>query len=197
MRRPTSSLSNTGLKAPKSIVMMDQHQVRWALLKISLVALMGSSWIFTSFVFGSRPVDNAELIESDDALVSLVRMPASLPGQLPANLLTAQTKPMEPIRMDVMKLPCWDLPEIAEQPISSRWVRLIGRPCQSGAMAESVEVSNLSNGYSGTVFSTQKHGMTTDFIPLEEGNNEIMVRIGRAEGVAYENHFVLVKAAAE
>ncbi len=179
---------------------MDQHQVRWALLKISFVALMGSSWIFTSFIFGTQPTDSTDEIESDDALVSLVRIPASLPGQLPGQLpklLMAQTQPMEPIRMDVVKLPCWDLPEVAEQPISSRWVRLTGRPCQSGALPESIEVNNLANGYSGTVFATQKDAMTTDFIPLEEGNNEIMVRIGQADGVAFENRFVLVKAAAE
>jgi len=181
---------------------MDQQQVRWAMLKISMVALVCSSWIFTSFVFDTRPTEiewSAVDAVTEDALVSLVRLPASLPGvhaQIPKLLGTAG-KPFEPIRMDVVRLPCWDAGETAEQPVAARWVRLTGKPCQTGADPESIEVWNLSNGYAGTVFKSQSDQMTTDFMPLQEGNNDILMRFGFNEGVALESRFVLVKASAE
>lgn len=174
---------------------MDQQQVRWALLKVSMVALSISSWIFVSFIFASRPEEVSAV--TADPLVHLVRLPASLPG-VPAQIIAAQQpKRADPIRMDVLRLPCWDMAGMAEQPIQSRWVRLSGRPCQSTGVPESIEVRNLSNGYLGTVFAAQPELYTTDFIPLQAGANEISVRIGENEGVAFENRFVLVKAAGE
>lgn len=173
---------------------MDQHQVRVALFKISLVALTASSWIFTSFVFGTRPD-----MPDNDTFTTLVRLPASLPGvseQLP-KLLAPQVKPMEPIRMDIVKLPCWDMGDMAEQSVAARWIRLTGKVCQTDAEPETIEISNLTNGYTGTVFQTHADQMSTDFIPLQEGANDILIRFGQGDGVALENRFVFLKAAAE
>jgi hypothetical protein len=175
---------------------MDQQQVRWALFKISVVALAGCSWIFTSFVFATRPEEQLIAGEPGDALVSLVRLPASLPAvpaQLP-KLLVPDAKPFEPIQMNVLKLPCWDTGAMKEQAVNARWVRLTGRACQTSVGAEAIEIRNESNGYTGTVFTAQQNLLTTDFIPLQKGANEIVVRIGEADGVALENRFVLVKS---
>jgi hypothetical protein len=175
---------------------MDRQQVRWALFKISFVAVASMTWISTSFVFATRPEEELET-ENSNPLVTLVRLPASLPavpGQLP-KLLTGEVKAFAPIRMDVLKLSCWDNAGTAEQAVAARWVRLIGRPCHSDAESSAIEVRNLTTGYSGTVFAAQHNMLTTDFIPLETGPNEILIRIGEGEGVAFENRLVLNKAA--
>ena len=48
---------------------------------------------------------------------------------------------------------------------------------------------NLTNGYVATVFPTQPVGMTTDFIPLQEGKNDIVIRYNQSAGVAVENQY--------
>ncbi len=182
---------------------MDQSQVRWALLKISIISLAVSSWIFTSFILETRPDDpglamnmeNSVSPGPEDALQVLARLPASIPAQLPV-AFAPETRVMPPIKMDIVKLGCWDLADLAPQTVEARWVRLTGRPCQSDPTADSIEIRNLTNGYIGTVFSAQTDQFTTDFIPLQEGNNEILVRLGHADGVAYENRFTFVRPAA-
>lgn len=179
---------------------MDQSQVRWALLKISLVSLAVSSWVFTSFVLETRPADqdvainmrNSVVPQPEDALKVLARLPASIPAQLPV-AFSPQTKIMAPIKMDVLKLGCWDLGDMQPQTVDARWVRLTGRPCQSDPGPEHIEIRNLTNGYAGTVFVAQNDQLTTDFIPLQEGVNEILVRLGQGQGVAYENRLTFVR----
>jgi hypothetical protein len=174
---------------------MDRQQIRWALLKISFVAVCASTWVFVSFVFGSRPEELAEDTEMNP-IATLVRLPASLPTQLPSQLpkiLGAPLKGTDPIRMDVVKLGCWDRTAEREQTVGARWVRLTGRPCQGSAELESIRILNQSNGYQGTVFTGERDQMTTDFIPLQEGPNNIIFQISQADGVVFENQVVLIK----
>ena len=156
---------------------MDRNQVRMALLKISLVVLTASTWVFSSFIFATRPEE-----ADGDALTALVRLPASLPSQLVA----PEVKTPDPIEMDVVKLACWEKSEETEQSTSARWIRLTGKHCHGGGLSENVVVRNLTNGYSATVFPTQAHGLTTDFIPLQDGRNDILIRFEQAPGVAVE-----------
>lgn len=180
---------------------MDLYQLRWALLKIMAVAVIGSSWVFWSFIFETRPPEESN---GGNALSSLVRLPASLPTQLPERLpgvFSAPVKAQEPVRMDVVRVPCWDRAAAPRDVgLGSRWVRLVGRTCEEtpaeaedGASAGSrrITVRNLSNGYIATVFDAQKGLMTTDFIPLENGRNEILIRFDHGAEVAVENRFVL------
>lgn len=179
---------------------MDQSQVRWALLKISLLSLAVSSWVFMSFILETRPEDaglalnmhNSVVPQPEDALKVLARLPASIPAQIPV-AFAPQTKSMAPIKMDVLKLGCWDLGDLQPQTVEARWVRLTGRPCQSDTGPEQIEIRNLSNGYVGTVFVAQNDQLTTDFIPLQEGQNEILFRLGHDAGVAFENRFTFVR----
>src|SRR4051812_22855555 len=101
---------------------MDRNQVRVALLKITMVVLMASTWVFWSFIFATRPEEAA----AADPLVDLVRLPASLPASLPAQFPGMQTtqKTMDPIAMDVVKVPCWDRAATKDKETSARWVRL-------------------------------------------------------------------------
>jgi hypothetical protein len=129
--------------------------------------------VFWSFILASRP-EEAEA----DPIMNLVRLPASLPGSLPAQIpgMNAAVKPMDPIEMDVMKVPCWDKSGL-EESTGAKWVRLTGRDCWGDAGSDGVTVRNLSNGFSATVFPTQgRAGLTTDFIPLEMGKNSLEIR---------------------
>ena len=102
---------------------MDRHQVRFALLKITMLVLLGTTWVFWSFVYATRP----EPPENPNALDALIRLPASLPAQLAVHT----PKPMKPIEMSVMKLACWDMQDLSEKDTDARWIRLTGRACQT------------------------------------------------------------------
>lgn len=166
---------------------MDLHQARLALLKLTCLVLVGTSWLFSGFLLESRP-EPEDLVDADP-LNALVRLPASLPAQLPAKIpgvFGPENKPAEPVRMDVMSVPCWDKTGRAPQKTDSRWIRLTGRPCQSDASADAVTVTNLANGYTGTVFNATPSSLTTDYIPLESGENELLVRIQTGQGEPVE-----------
>ena len=168
---------------------MGRNQMRAALLKVSIMVLMGSSWVFCSFIFSTRP----EEVDSD-ALTSLVRLPASLPAQLPEGLPGVFAGPLrvnEPIEMEIVKLNCWDTSDESEVETSARWIRLVGKSCRAkvAADADAVVVRNLTNGYVATVFPTQTLGMTTDFIPLQAGKNDILIRLNQGPGVTIESQF--------
>ena len=172
---------------------MDRNQVRFALLKISLAVLAGTTWVFSSFIFATRPEE-----QGTDTLSSLVRLPASLPAQLPNGLpgmamLTPTTKPLPPIEMNAMALPCWDKQDSESRATSARWVRLTGKACQTVANADAVTVHNVSNGYMATVFSPSISEMTTDYIPLQTGKNEILIRFATEPGARLESRFTVLR----
>jgi hypothetical protein len=148
--------------------------------------LVATSWIFWSFIFATRPEQ-----AMTDPLANLVRLPASLPAKIPG--MQPIVKIMEPIAMDVVRIPCWDKAEMGENPTSARWVRLTGKACDKNAEADEVSVRNLSNGFSATVFPTQvKKSLTTDYIPLQAGKNDILIRLQR-DGAAVESQISFVR----
>ena len=59
---------------------------------------------------------------------------------------------------------------------SSTRFRLRGRACTDEAAALSTQIQNRSNGYIATVFHRDPQSFTTDYINLNEGQNEIAVR---------------------
>lgn len=155
------------------------------MLKIALVALLGSTWVFWSFIFSTRPEE-----VDGDTLSALVRLPASIPAQLPEALpgvFAPSAKTVERIEMGEIKVACWDMDEESEQETSLRWVRLTGKPCGAEtSVTDAVSVRNLTNGYAATVFSLQARALTTDFIPLRQGKNNILIRFEQGAGVATE-----------
>ncbi len=153
--------------------------MRAALLKVTLVVLLGTSWIFASFVLSTRP-EHA----STGALMSLARLPASLP----VNVFSPSPNVFEKVRMDVVKLACWDSGGAVDvRDVGARWVRLTGRGCDKGNV-KILSVRNLTNGYAATVFEgAEQH--TTDFIPMEYGANKIQIRFEQAPGSTIENEF--------
>lgn len=154
------------------------------MLKIAFIVLLGTTWVFWSFIFSTRPED-----VDADTLTALVRLPASIPSQLPEALpgVFAAPKIADPIHMGEIKVPCWDASNESEQETHLRWVRLTGKPCGSaGSGNDVISVRNLTTGYSATVFPLQARSLTTDFIPLQAGRNNILIRFEQGPGVALE-----------
>lgn len=166
--------------------------MRYALLKVSLVALGISSWVFWSFVFATRP--ETAVGTNADALESLVRLPASLPAQLPELVAGQSARVNDAIEMNVVSVPCWEKSSTASLATSARWVRLTGRNCGTDVNADSVSVRNLTNGYGATVFATQNKNLTTDFIPLQSGLNNIVIRFDQGEGASLESQLSFIRS---
>lgn len=164
---------------------MDIHAMRAGLLKITLGVLLGSSWIFSSFLFASRPEDEA----ANSALTKLVRLPASIPK----DVFKPQTRTLEIVQMETLRRPCWDRGADADGSVETtgaRWVRLTGKNCEN--KAQEITVRNLSNGYVATVFTANlDQELTTDFIPLESGKNDIQIRFQQEPGTVFENKFTI------
>ena len=175
---------------------MDCHQARFAFLKVSVITLLVCTWVSASFMFATRPEESDET-----TLSSLVRLPASLPAQIPVlatlpllqqnlpGVAFAPPKVAPTIAMDVVKVGCWDAGTVEERDSAARWIRLVGKACHAGSDVESVTVSNLSNGYVATVFPGKGRGLTTDFIPLGAGENAIQLRFVDGAGRAVESQF--------
>lgn len=170
---------------------MDRQQVRFALLKITALVLLGTTWVFWSFVYATRPDVNEQrtLVEAPaEVLVdTLIRLPASLPAHLQPT-----TRTLAPVEMNVVPLNCWDIRDLAERPTRARLMRLTGKACGVAGTADNVTVKNISNGYAATVFEGSV-GLTTDFIPLESGKNEILIKIESEPGVTLENQFIFTR----
>lgn len=164
---------------------MDRHQVRYALLKITALVLLGSTWVFWSFVYATRP----EQVAPKNPLDALIRLPASLPAQLVAPAV----KVMKPVEMEVMKVACWDVQDAAERGTDARWIRLTGRACQSDYGVDKISLRNVSNGYVATIFDDEKGLLTTDYIPLQMGKNDLVIRFESGPGVSSEQSVTLVR----
>ena len=163
---------------------MDCHRQRASLLKIAIPVLLGSTWMFFAFVMDTRPAGRRPTGTID----RLTRLPASLStGQLPLGEVVKAEAP----RMDVLRVPCWDEGASDEMAVSARWVRVVGRNCKTDGAT--VSVRNVTNANVATVLPDAKGQITTDFIPLEAGRNEIVFTFESAPGKILERRVTLVR----
>ena len=148
---------------------MDLHRLRFALLQIAFPVLLATTWMFFAFVMDTRPAAGRRPASAIDRLA---RLPASLStGKLPY-----EAKVNEPVRMETVQVPCWDRPTTREMVVGARWVRLVGKACAPDG--EVTAVRNLTNGASATVLPGGRGLLTTDFIALLPGSNEISFSFG-------------------
>lgn len=168
---------------------MNRIEARALYLKIVLGALGISSYVLLASVLSSRPE------HQENTLATMVRIPASLPSALPVNLpkvFAPAEKAPETAKLDTLAVSCWDSQEATlNLSTSARWVRLLGRSCRQKFPADSWEVKNHSNGFQATVFEPNEKQLTTDFIPLKEGTNEIAFRAIDEKGVAHQVTFTV------
>lgn len=111
---------------------------------------------------------------------SLVRGPASVRA------------PKAVVQMNVMDVPCWNRLGTEPRSAAARWVRLTGKACASDVSVEGITVRNLTNGFAATVFATGP-GLTTDYIPLNDGTNDVVIAYARGVGAPLEHRLQLTR----
>jgi len=168
--------------------MVDRSAAQSLYFKIVFGVLGVFTYALVASILSFRPET-----EPKDLITSMVRLPAALPAalpsiQVPVNLpmFNQAEKVQEPIKIETLALSCWDVSQGQSMTTSARWVRLVGRACAETLKTESWQVSNQSNGFSATVFAPASKQLTTDYIPLAAGKNEIRFAVLDADGVSHE-----------
>lgn len=95
-------------------------------------------------------------------------------------------------QMNVVELPCWDRDVGGPQTIGARYVRLTGRACGRGRGADGFSVRNLTNGFEATIFASGR-GLTTDYIPLAAGGNDVVIAFGQGRDAHVERRLRLTR----
>ena len=107
----------------------------------------------------------------------------------PASVKSARR---EAARMNVVNFPCWDKDLSAPPVVGARYVRLTGGVCRTGRQADEITVRNLTNGFEATVFATGAN-LTTDYIPLSAGGNELVIAYGHGAEARVERRLLLTR----
>ena len=128
------------------------------------------------------------------AIYAAVLLGARTGGRMPTLRGLASTKHVarEPARMNVVNLPCWDRDVGGPQTIGARYVRLTGKACGVGRAASAFTVHNLTNGFEATVF-TSGGGLTTDYIPLADGGNDVVIAFAQGADAHVERKLRLTR----
>jgi hypothetical protein len=173
--------------------MIDRIAAQRLYFKIVFGALGLFTYALVASILSFRPAT-----EPKDIITSMVRLPAAIPAALPSiavpvnlPMFNQAVKVAEPIKIETLALSCWDVSQAQAQvqSTSARWIRLVGRACAETLDNNSWEVSNKSNGFSATVFTPGQKQLTTDYIPLAPGKNEIRMAVLDADGVSHEVTF--------
>jgi hypothetical protein len=122
-------------------------------------------------------------VSSDVALINAptARLPASIPSApvAPPNDLQAHLS---------LDLNCGDHGKLAfkaSRKVNGQWAQLRGRVCGSDKL-KTVEIMNLNNGFTASVFSLGLQQYQTDLIQLDDGINKIRVKIIPIKGAIVE-----------
>ncbi len=77
----------------------------------------------------------------------------------------------------------------------ARLVRIKIKPCQgSVAQIDGSRVVNLANGNEGTLFQLENGEITTDYIHLVRGQNQLKIRLKSANGRTYASELTIVRS---
>jgi hypothetical protein len=77
-----------------------------------------------------------------------------------------------------------------KEDVSASYVRLAGTPC---GKAEDLEVVNKTNGFSAAVIFTPGGKFTTDFIDLQDGENQLEVTETQSNGTKVSRLFQVIR----
>jgi len=113
---------------------------------------------------------------------TLSRTPAAIP---PAKLLAQNLQ--EHLQVD---LNCGKLFK-AELKVKAQYAQLKGRMCKNKNGQVTVEITNLNNGFTASVFDVGTTEYKTDLIQLDQGPNKIRVRFVSPRGSVEEQTLVI------
>ena len=125
-------------------------------------------------------------VTSDRAIVGNnkpARLPASIPPTAPATVSDIKTK----LALD---LNCKLNKKMTGQKVVGQWTQLKGHLCK-GDKLKLVEITNLSNGFTASVFNIGTENYQTDLIQLNQGSNQIRVRLTPHKGEVEEKTFTI------
>lgn len=70
--------------------------------------------------------------------------------------------------------------------IHGNFVQIQGRNCIKGFKSTSLEIINLKNGFTASIFESGPNRYQTDLIQLEQGENDIAIRYRERSGTVVE-----------
>lgn len=111
------------------------------------------------------------------------RMPSSIPPELKQALPEIKT-------WLAMDLNCGLNKKLTGLKVSGQWAQLKGRMCSSSKL-KTVEITNLNNGFTASVFDQGGQDYQTDLIQLNQGSNKIRVRITPLKGSVEEQTIII------
>lgn len=130
---------------------------------------------------------------SSTYVTSHLPLASELTDRLPAAIAPGQiTIPTQPLKSHIAyDLNCGTGKKMTAQKINGSWVQLKGRLCNNEKM-KIVEITNLKNGFTASIFNMGTRQYQTDMIQLSQGDNEIRVRITPVKGDVEEQTLVVV-----
>jgi hypothetical protein len=157
---------------------MNRTQAQLALLKYSALVFAVLGLLTAVSVWDARPTSSPSVILEELAK----RVPASIPRLLE----TPKPDPIIRPNFEVLQLPCLNSRSAFKaQQTDSHWLRISSELCaQANKIIES-HLENQSNGFVATVFLRTTHQFTSDFIPLNEGANDLRMELTLASGEKY------------
>lgn len=119
----------------------------------------------------------ASTVASQGASVKTDRSPSSIPS--------AEVKPRWE-RFAQHDLSCSKKGTGSTVSINGSFVQIQGRNCIKGFKSASLEIINLKNGFTASVFESGPNRYQTDLIQLEQGENDIAIRYRERSGTMVE-----------
>ena len=124
---------------------------------------------------------SATYVTSDRAIVSNgkpTRLPAAIAPVAPVAVPEFKTRLAVDLNCKLNK-------KMTGHKVIGQWAQLKGRMCGSSKL-KLVEITNLSNGFTASVFNVGTENYQTDLIQLNPGSNEIRVRLTPVKGEVEE-----------
>lgn len=128
-------------------------------------------------------------VTSQPQASELVRSPERRPASLPSHEYQIETSALTHSKSDLsgglqtLTLECQSRRKLEKIPTKAQHLRLRMLSCGSGGQEFDIKrakVVNQTNGYQATLFAINNDGFTSDYISLSEGENKILVELGRS-----------------
>lgn len=165
---------------------MNRTQAHIALLKVSLIFAGLLAGLVGVSVLNTRPTAGPSIVAG--VVNNMVaRVPAAIPRLLKDKSAAKIVRP----EFEVWNIPCLGQQGLATHQTQSRWIRLSTHDCESAFSASHLE--NKTNGFVATIFVPNSAMMTSDFIPLNVGANQLNLDVTMDSGEKIKLSWVVTR----
>ena len=148
------------------------------LIVFTLVALSLVNAYSFAKLYSSTSILNGTPIEKSNS-----RSPAAIPSESQMPLTELNTR----LALD---LNCGISKKLAAAQVRGQWAQLKGRVCGNKKL-KLVEITNLNNGFTASVFEVGTQDYQTDLIQLDQGANKIRVKMTPQKGSIVEETVII------